>query len=253
MVKHTKYNNLLIGIRPLMEAIDAGTTIDKVLIQRGLKGELVRELMVLIKEHRITYNYVPDQKLNRVTRKKHQGVLAFTSPIAFENLDHVISKVFESGETPLFLMLDGVSDVRNFGAIARTAECMGVHAILIPFRGAAQINEDAIKTSAGALFKIDVCKANDLAFTANMMKSSGFQIVAASEKSEGVVSDVDFSLPTCIVLGSEESGVSSALMTECNAFARIPMSGTVASLNVSVSAGVILYEVSRQRMNLINK
>lgn len=239
-----KNNSLIIGIRPLIEAIHAGITIDRILIQRGLKGELIDELMVLVKSHRFGYQYVPLEKLNRVSRKNHQGILAFISPIEFPSLNTVIMNLFESGVDPKIVLLDGVSDVRNFGAIARSAECFGVHAIVIPFSGAAQVNEDAVKTSAGALLKIDVCKANDLPYTIQFLKDSGIQVVGVSEKTDVVLSSVDFDKPTCLVMGAEDHGISHEIIKICDHLVKIPMSGTISSLNVSVSAGIAMYEMN---------
>ena len=228
-----------------MEAIDAGVNIDKILIQRGLSGELIDQLMVLVKDHRLGYQYVPLQKLNRVTRKNHQGVIAFISPIDFPSLNDVVMELYEKGINPRLLLLDGVSDVRNFGAIARSAECFGFHAIVIPFRGAAQINEDAIKTSAGALLKIKVCKANNLPHTLDFLKDSGIRAVGLSEKATKLIAKIDTSVPTCLVLGAEDVGISPEVVAHCDELVTIPMSGAIQSLNVSVSAAIAMYEFCR--------
>lgn len=237
--------NIIMGLHPVMEAIGVGVVIDKIMIQRGLKGELIEELMVLVKEHRFGYSYVPVQKLNRITRKNHQGVIAFISPIDFPSLNNVVMNLFEQGINPKLLMLDGVSDVRNFGAIARSAECFGFHAIVIPFSGAAQVNEDAVKTSAGALLKIKVCKANNLPHTIGFLKDSGVHVVGMTEKSEDLVSGVEIDRPICLVMGAEDVGISDEVLKECDALVKIPMSGSIQSLNVSVSAGIAMYEFCR--------
>lgn len=237
--------NIIMGLHPLLEAIDAGITIDKIMIQRGLQNEGMNELMKLIKEHRYGYQYVPIQKLNRITRKNHQGVIAFISPIDFPSLNTVVMNLFESGINPRLLLLDGVSDVRNFGAIARSAECFGFNAIIIPFRGAAQINEDAVKTSAGALLKINVCKANNLAHTISFLKDSGIFVVGMSEKANQTIAEVETDRPICVVMGAEDVGISLQVLDECDALVKIPMSGSIQSLNVSVSAGIAMYEISK--------
>lgn len=251
-MRENKYNktdnskSLLIGIRPLIEAFNSGITIDKIMIQRGLGGDLIDELMALIKDHRTGYQFVPLQKLNRVSRKNHQGVIAFISPIDFPSLNSVVMELFENGKNPRLLMLDGISDVRNFGAVARSAECFGFDAIIIPFRGAAQVNEDAVKTSAGALLKIKVCKANNLAYTVDFLKESGVHVVGISEKANHTISEIESDRPICIVMGSEDLGISSDVLKNCDSLARIPMTGTIESLNVSVSAGIAMYEFSKQ-------
>ena len=238
-------SSLLMGHHSIIEAINSDKQIDKVLVQRGMKGDLFNELFQLIKDHKIAYSYVPVEKLNRITRKNHQGVLAFISPITFKELDELVFSLFESGVTPKLLMLDRVSDVRNFGAIARSAECFGFHGIVVPFKGSAQISEDAVKTSSGALMNIDVCKVNDLVYSTKYLQQSGFQVVAISEKTKEPLSKIDFSTPTCLVMGSEEDGIYDELFETCDRKAAIPMSGKTASLNVSVSAGIAMYESLR--------
>lgn len=240
-----KTSNIIMGLHPIMEAINSGVTIDKIIVQRGLKGELIDELMTLIKEHRYGYSYVPIQKLNRITRKNHQGVIAFISPIDFPSLNNVVINLFEQGINPKLLLLDGVSDVRNFGAIARSAECFGFHAIIIPFHGAAQVNEDAVKTSAGALLKINICKANNLPHTIEFLKDSGIHIVGVSEKSEKNVSQIKTDHPVCLIMGAEDVGISKEIVTKCDTLVKIPMQGSIQSLNVSVSAGIVMYEFCR--------
>lgn len=242
-----KKGNLLIGIRPLMEAIEAGKEIEKVLVQQGNKGHLSQELKLLLQRHAIPVQSVPIEKLNTISRQNHQGVIAFVSPISFGNLDNIIAKVYDDGQIHNLLMLDGVTDVRNFGAICRTAECMGVHAVIIPEKGAAQINEEAIKTSAGALYNIPVCRVKSLAAALENLQQSGIKVIACSEKKDQVLEQVDMSVPTCIIMGSEENGISNDLIRKADDIAKVPMVGKTSSLNVSVAAGIALYELMRQR------
>mgnify|MGYP000254952113 CR=1 FL=1 len=237
----------LFGIRSVMEAIKDGKDIDKVLIQKGLQGDLIKELWELVKGHKVAYQIVPAQKLHRITKKNHQGVIAHMSPISFHNIGEVLMSVYEKGETPLFLLLDRISDVRNFGAIARTAECAGVHAIILPEKGSARINADALKTSTGALNKIPVCREHNLKNTIQFLKDSGLKIVGCTEKTNETVYDVNYVDPCVILLGSEEDGISSEYLKMCDSRALIPMKGKTESLNVSVACGVIIYEAVRQR------
>ena len=239
--------NSIFGIRPIIEAVEAGKTIDKLFIQKGLHNDLFAELWKLVRLRRINYKHVPLEKINRLTRKNHQGVFAFISPIDFHNIEDVIPTLFEEGKNPLILVLDRITDVRNFGAIARTAECAGVNAILIPEHNAAAINADAIKTSAGALHKITVCRTWNLKLSLQFLKDSGIQLIACTEKTQEDMYKLDYSPPTAIIVGSEEDGVSAEFLRMCDAKAKIPMIGKIASLNVSVATGVILYEAIRQR------
>ena len=218
-----------------------------IFIQKGLKNELFLELWQLVRAHKVNYKHVPVEKLNRLTRKNHQGVFAFISPINFHNTDNVVQDVFEKGENPLFLILDRVTDVRNFGAIVRTAECCGVQAVIVPEKGSAAINGDALKTSAGALHNIPICREFNLKATIEYLKNCGLQIVGCTEKTDDMIYQPDFSVPTAIIMGSEEDGISPEYLKLCDHKAKIPMNGTIGSLNVSVSAGVILYEAVRQR------
>lgn len=238
---------MIFGIRALAEAIKAGKEIDKVIVQNGLQGDLFSELRALLKEHNIIAQYVPQERLRKFTTKNHQGVIAFLSEIEYSKLDQVLPMVYEKGKTPLFLMLDRVTDVRNFGAICRTAECAGVDAIIIPSRGGAQINSDAIKTSAGALHKIPVCKEDNLKVAIYYLKESGVKLVACTEKTNDFYTIIDYTEPVCIVMGSEEDGISSEYLKLCDAKAKLPLMGEIESLNVSVAAGIVLYEAIRQR------
>ncbi len=242
-----KDTDLIYGLRPLIESINAGKELDKVLIQNGLQGEQAKELFKLLRENNVTYQRVPVEKLNRITRKNHQGVIAFTSLVTYQPIEEIVQMIFERGETPLIIALDGVTDVRNFGAIARTAECAGVHAIVVPAQGAAQINADAMKTSAGALNFLPVSKVRNFSRTLDHLKESGLQIVAATEKTEMYHTSPDMTLPTVILLGSEENGISPAYLKKADRAVKIPMSGKTASLNVSVAAAIMIYEAVRQR------
>lgn len=246
-MKVTKYENAIFGIHPIMEAILAGKEIDTLFIQKGLKGDLFQELWEVIRKHRVAYKHVPIEKLNRLTRKNHQGVFAFISPVNFHRTENVIPQLYEEGKIPLILILDRVTDVRNFGAIVRTAECSGVHAIIVPERGSAAINGDAIKTSSGALHNVPVCREFNLRATIEFLKNSGLKMVGCTEKSDYLIYTPDYKVPTAIILGSEEDGISEEYLNLCDEKTKIPMQGTIGSLNVSVSAGVILYEAVRQR------
>ncbi len=239
--------NSIFGIRPIIEAVKAGKTIDKLFIQKGLHNDLFAELWKLVRLRRINYKHVPLEKINRLTRKNHQGVFAFISPIDFHNIEDIIPALFEEGKNPLILVLDRITDVRNFGAIARTAECAGVDTILIPEQNAAAINADAIKTSAGALHKVTVCRTWNLKLALQYLKDSGIQLIGCTEKTQDNMYKPDYTPPTAIIMGSEEDGVSPEFLKMCDARAKIPMSGKIASLNVSVATGVILYEAIRQR------
>ena len=237
----------IFGLRAIIEAINSSKTIEKVFLQKGLRGDLYKELESLANKNNIQVSYVPVEKLNRLTKKNHQGAVANISPIEYHDLDSLVLNVIESGKTPLFLILDQLSDVRNFGAIIRTAECCGVDGIIIQKKGGAPVNADTIKTSAGAVFKIPICKTDHIKDAIYHLQSSGINVVAATEKSEQYIYDIDFKLPTAIVMGSEGKGVSSSVLKIVNANAKLPMYGDIASLNVSVACGAFLYEVIRQR------
>tara|TARA_Y100000385_G_scaffold272601_1_gene313604 strand:- start:70 stop:810 length:741 start_codon:yes stop_codon:yes gene_type:complete len=239
--------NFIFGIRPIIEAIESGKTIDKLFIQKGLHNDLFAKLWKIVRLKRINYKHVPLEKLNRLTKKNHQGVYAFVSPIDFHNIEDVIPSLYEEGKSPLILVLDRITDVRNFGAISRTAECAGVNAILIPEQNAAAINADAIKTSAGALHKIIICRTWNLKLALLFLKDSGIQVIACTEKTQDNMYVADFTPPTAIIIGSEEDGISSELLKICDLKTKIPLNGKISSLNVSVAAGIILYESMRQR------
>lgn len=238
----------IFGIRAVIEAIKADKLIDKLVIRRGLTGELSHELMSLIKEYQLPFQLVPNERINRITQKNHQGVIAFISPIEFQNIEQIIPSLFEAGKTPFVVILDKVTDVRNFGAITRTAECAGVDAIIIPEKGSARISGDAVKTSAGALHKIPVCRGQNLLHTIKFLKSSGIQIVAATEKAADYYYQTDFTVPTGILLGSEDHGVEVEYLRISDKLVKIPILGEIESLNVSVAAGVLIYEAVKQRL-----
>ncbi|WP_373523750.1 23S rRNA (guanosine(2251)-2'-O)-methyltransferase RlmB [Aquiflexum sp.] len=239
--------DFIFGTRAVMEAIHAQKDIDKILVDKEVNNELIKELLSLAKEEKINVVRVPEAKLNRITRKNHQGVVAHMSAIQYASLDNVIDECFSKGIAPLILVLDRITDVRNFGAMARTADCAGVHAIVIPEKGSAQINSDAVKTSAGALNHLPVCRVKNLYYTVKDLKKMGLNVVSVTEKTERLMYDADFTLPTALIMGSEEDGISQELMGISDEFVKIPLSGNIESLNVSVSVGVVVYEAIRQR------
>jgi len=247
MKEKQRNDNIIYGIRPVTEAILAGKEIESVFIHNNSKSERIHEFKTLLKEHNIAWREVPYAALNRFTRMNHQEVVCFISPIAYHHLHSIVPHVFEKGEAPLILVLDRITDVRNFGAICRTAECAGVHAIVIPHRGAAQINADAIKTSSGALNVIPVCRERNLVSACDFLKESGLQLIACTEKAKEKYFNTDFSHPTALIFGSEEDGISDELLKKADRRVSVPLSGRIESLNVSVAAGVILYEAVRQR------
>lgn len=242
-----KENEFVFGIRAVMEAIQADKEIDKILIRRDLQGELAKELLQLAKEKRIQVQRVPNERLDRYTRKNHQGVVAFISAIAYQRLEDIIPFLYEEGRDPFVVLLDGVTDVRNFGAIARTCECAGVDAIIIPSHGSVSVHADAIKTSAGALHVLPVCKENSISGAIRYLQQSGVKVYAATEKATEDYTSVRYEGPTAIVMGAEDKGVSYENLRICDGMVKIPQYGTIASLNVSVAAGILIYEVVRQR------
>ena len=243
----TQYKETIIfGLRAIIEAILAGKKFDKILLKQGAKGELATEILILAKEHDISFKIVPQQKLDGITRKNHQGAIGFIAHIDYQNFEEIITRIFEKGEDPLVLVLDEITDVRNFGAIARTALCMGVNAIIIPATGSVTITPDAIKTSAGALLSIPVCKVKSLPVAIEKMKEYGLQIIGCTEKGSDLLTDINLSGPLALIMGSEEKGLSPAILRISDKLAIIPISGPVNSLNVSVAAGILLYEVKRQ-------
>lgn len=241
-------SDYIFGIRAIMEALEAGKTIDKVLMRRELGGDLAKELLAMTREYDVPVQRVPLEKLNRITMKNHQGVIAILSPVGYHRLDNVIPQLYEDGKTPLALVLDGVTDARNFGAIARSADCSGVDFIVIPERGSATATSDAVKASAGALFYVPVCREKDTLSAVRRLKENGYLIVGASEKGNESYWTADFTVPVAIVMGAEDTGLSPEVLRACDILASIPILGNIGSLNVSVAAGVMLYEAVRQRM-----
>ena len=239
---------MIFGVRAVIEAVEAGSSIDKIFIKHDVTGELSRELLQLARERRIPVQRVPLEKLNRLTRKNHQGVVAFVSPVTYYDIEEVVTRIFEEGRSPAIMVLDGITDTRNFGAIARTADCAGFDAILIPDHGSVSVTPEAIKTSAGALFHIPVCRCGNLLDSVRLLKASGIKVVGASEKTDHVYTSSDFCSPVAIVMGAEDVGISPRVLRECDDLVAIPMLGNISSLNVSVAAGVLMYEVVRQRM-----
>jgi 23S rRNA (guanosine2251-2'-O)-methyltransferase len=239
--------NIIFGIRPVIEAIKSGKEIDRVLIQNGLKSESSWELRKLTGELQIPMQYVPLEKLNKITMKNHQGVICFISEISYQPLENVLPMIFEKGKNPLLLILDRITDVRNFGAITRTAECAQVDAIVLPSKGSARINADAVKTSAGAIYKIPICREENLKKAIDYIKASGIEVIACTEKSDKAYYSEDYSGPCAIILGSEEDGISPEYLKKADRTVSIPLSGEIESLNVSVAAGIILFEAVKQR------
>ncbi len=242
-------DDFIFGLRPVIEAIEADKTIDKMFLQNGLQGPNIAELKKLLAKHGIRPNYVPVEKLNRFTRKNHQGVVAFISDVPFHKIEDVLPQIFEEGKPPFLLILDRLTDVRNFGAICRTAECVGVDAVIIPEKGASPINSDAIKTSAGAIYNIKICKEKNLAHTVDFLQQSGIQIFASTEKAQKLIYEVDFTQPCAIVMGNEETGISKEVLHHSDEKIKLPIEGKTQSLNVSVACGAVLYEAVRQKLS----
>ena len=240
-------NNLIFGIRPVVEAIEAGREIEKLYIRKGAEGQLMTELRDLCLRHRVRVQEVPVEKLNRLVRGNHQGVVAQIAAIAYVQLDDILERVPED-ETPLVVVFDGVTDVRNFGAIARSAECAGAHGLIAPLKNSAPVNAEAIRASAGALTTIPVCRVGSIRNTIKTLQAEGFQVVAATEKSRKLLYDADLRRPTALVMGAEETGISKEVLKLCDERLAIPLIGRIESLNVSAAAAVMLFEVVRQRI-----
>ena len=244
-------NTILYGLRAVKEAVNSGKEFDRVFVQKGLQSELFGELRKVLEENKIPYQFVPAEKLNRITNNRsHQGIVAFISHILYHRIEDVLPGIFEEGKTPLILVLDRITDVRNFGAICRTAECAGVQAVVIPTQGAAQVNGDAIKASAGALHSIPVCREVNLKTALDYLKESGLQIVSVTEKADDFYPSLDLSGPTALIMGSEEDGISYEYIKRSDRRVKIPMGGKIESLNVSVAAGIVLFEAVKQRLKL---
>lgn len=238
----------IIGIRAILEAIHAGTTIDKVFIQKNTQGELMNTLLKLLKQKSINFSYVPIEKLNKLSQGNHQGAIATISPILFIPLEELVEGVLTQKENPLFLILDQLSDARNFGAIIRTASCTGVDGIIIQKHGAAPVNADTVKTSAGAVFQVPICKVDHIKDAVFYLQSSGIKIFAATEKASQTFYDLDLKPAIALIMGSEDRGINPSVLKFSDETAKLPMQGEIASLNVSVACGAMLYEVVRQRM-----
>jgi 23S rRNA (guanosine2251-2'-O)-methyltransferase len=235
-------SEMIFGVRAVIEALEAGKEIDKILVKKDIQSELSRELFAALKGKLIPVQRVPVERINRITRKNHQGVVAFISAITYQRVEDVVPFLFEQGKNPLMVMLDGLTDVRNFGAIARTCECAGVDAVIIPAKNSVTVNADAIKTSAGALLTLPVCREQNLTATIKFLKESGFKIVAATEKGDYDYTRANYADPVCIIMGAEDTGVPYEHLSLCDEWIKIPMRGKIESLNVSVAAGVLIYE-----------
>jgi 23S rRNA (guanosine2251-2'-O)-methyltransferase len=239
---------MIYGTRAVMEAIKAGREIEKVYIQAGLNNDLIKELINLAKAGGVPFSFIPQQKLNRLSTKNHQGVICMLSAVQYVPVENLIDKAYAEGRAPFFLIVDRITDVRNFGALARTAECAGLDGIVIEEKGNAPVTGDAVKTSAGALSYLPVCRVRDLGKTLKLLQENGIQVIACTEKAEKLLYELDLKVPTALVLGSEEDGISEDLLRIADAQAKIPMKGKISSLNVSVAAGVAIYEVVRQQL-----
>ncbi len=243
--------DLIFGIRPVLEAIKSGKEINKILVQQGLSGDLYHELRRALKGNEGLLQTVPMQKMQRITRKNHQGIIAFISPVEYTRLDQLLPVLYEQGETPALIMLDRVTDVRNFGAIARSAACTGFQGLIVPAKGSALVTADAVKTSAGALMNLPVCRENNLTATLRYLKESGIKVIACSEKASEPYWSEDYSVPVALLMGSEEDGIAPELLQRADALVQIPMTASnrgVASLNVSVAAGIVMMETLKQRL-----
>jgi 23S rRNA (guanosine2251-2'-O)-methyltransferase len=239
--------DMIFGLRPVIEALKAGKPFDRIIIKNGLQGALYRELTALLREKAIPWNTAPPERFVQYSRKNHQGVIAWLAAIEYQNIENIVPLLFEKGKDPLLLILNGISDVRNFGAIARSAECFGADAIILPEKGSVRVNADALKTSAGALHTLPVCRTSSIMRTIAYLRESGIKIICSSEKSEKALNAADLTGPVALVLGSEERGISREVLEEADLTVMIPITGTTESLNVSVAAGIMLYETVRQR------
>ena len=249
MERHNNRSNYIFGIRAILEAIEAGRDIDKVLIRTDLNGDLAQELLRAVKQNNILFQRVPVEKLNRITQKNHQGAIATLSPVAYHSIANLLPSLYEEGKMPFIMVLDGLTDTRNFGAIARTASCAGVDAIVIPERNSVSVTPDAVKTSAGALMSIPVCREKNILQAVRELQSNGVKVIGASEKASANYTLVEMNVPVAIVMGAEDTGISNDVLRQCDELAAIPIFGPIGSLNVSVAAGLMMYEAVRQRGN----
>lgn len=246
-MEENKKSQYLFGMHPVLEAIRSGRKFDKVLLKQGLEGPAFRELLALLQEKEINFQFVPVQKLNHAVKGAHQGVIAYIYQIDYVDMEQLVNNALGRSSNPILVILDGVSDVRNLGAIARSLECAGGYGIIVPAKGGAAINAEAVKASAGALMRIDCCKVPNLKLAAYYLKQSGFTLIAATEKVDGLIYDVDMTGPCAIVMGSEGKGISQAMLDLADEKCAIPMAGEISSLNVSVAASIMMYEAVRQR------
>ncbi len=242
-------NQYIYGIHAVLEAIDAGKDIDKIFLSKTLNNETAQEISNRARALHVPVQRVPVQKIDRITRRNHQGVLALMSAVTYYHLEDMVPQMFDDGENPFIVVLDGVTDVRNFGAVARTCECAGVSAIVIPDRESVSANADAVKTSAGALNYLPVCREHNLVNAVKLLRDSGFRVVGTSDKSKTSYTSADYTGPVAIVLGAEDKGISPEIMKLCDTQVYIPEFGHINSLNVSVAGGIMIYEVVRQRLN----
>lgn len=242
-----KENEMIFGIRAVIEAIQAGKEVDKILMKRDFQSELSRELFNLIRGTNISLQRVPQEKLDRLTRKNHQGVIAFVSAVTYHKLEDIIPSLYEEGKMPFIILLDGITDVRNFGAISRTCECANVDAIVIPARNSVSVNADAIKTSAGALHTLPVCKEASITEAIKYLRDCGIKVIAATEKTNANYTQIEYNVPIAIVMGGEDHGIAMDNLRICDNMVSIPILGKIESLNVSAAAAVLIYEVVRQR------
>lgn len=246
--RRKKYTNLIYGKHPILEAIEAGKTFERIFVQEIFRTS-PSEVLTLIKEHKIPFQFVPTPKLNRLTTKNHQGFVGFISLVDYYKIEDVLPLVYEKGEVPFFLLLDGVTDVRNVGAIARSAVCCGVQALILPEKGSAQMNEDAIKSSSGALHKINICRSNDLAKTISFLQTNGLHVIGADAQGSKPLFQYDLNTPLALVMGSEDVGISNPVKRVIGDYISIPIQGEIDSFNVSVAAGILMYEAMKQRIS----
>lgn len=243
-------SEMIFGVRAVIEAVQAGQEIDRVLVKNDIRSDLSKELFAVLKGKSIPVQRVPIERINRITHKNHQGVVAFISSITYQKAEELVPFLFGQGKNPLFVMLDGITDVRNFGAIARTCECAAVDAVIIPARNSVSVNADSMKTSAGALHILPVCREQGLKETLQFLRNNGFHVVAATEKGDYDYTQADYTGPVCILMGAEDKGIAYDNLALCDEWVKIPMLGTIESLNVSVAAGILVYEAVKQRTSV---
>lgn len=243
----TEKNEMIFGVRAVIEAIEAGKEIDKVLVKKDIQSDLSKELFAVLKGKMIPVQRVPVERINRITKKNHQGVVAFISAVTYQKVEDLVPFLFEEGKNPMLLLLDGITDVRNFGAIARTCDCAGMDGIIIPARNSVSVNADAMKTSAGALHTLPVCRESSITDTIKFLKNSGFKIIGATEKGDYDYTKANYKDPVCIIMGAEDTGIPYEHLSLCDEWVKIPIMGNIESLNVSVAAGVLMYEALKQR------